>query len=59
VARLTAHLATVNGSLDGHCLHAYGDSGGDREMLAIAHHPHYRPFREAPAPALLFLRTIA
>lgn len=26
-------------------IHAYGDSAGDREMLAIADHPHYRPFR--------------
>ena len=26
-------------------IHAYGDSGGDREMLALASEPHYRPFR--------------
>lgn len=26
-------------------VHAYGDSAGDREMLAIADHPHFRPFR--------------
>lgn len=25
---------------------AYGDSSGDREMLAIADHAHYRPFRD-------------
>jgi HAD superfamily phosphoserine phosphatase-like hydrolase len=24
---------------------AYGDSSGDREMFAIAHHHHYKPFR--------------
>lgn len=24
---------------------AYGDSSGDREMFAIAHHRHYKPFR--------------
>jgi len=26
-------------------LHAYGDSAGDRELLAVADHPHWRPFR--------------
>lgn len=26
-------------------VHAYGDSSGDREMLTIADHPYYRPFR--------------
>lgn len=26
-------------------LHAYGDSDGDRELLAAAGHPHFRPFR--------------
>ncbi len=26
-------------------VHAYGDSAGDREMLALAGEPHYRPFR--------------
>ena len=25
---------------------AYGDSTGDREMLAMATHPHFRPFRD-------------
>ena len=25
---------------------AYGDSHGDREMLALAHEQHYRPFRK-------------
>ena len=25
-------------------IHAYGDSSGDKQMLAIADHPHYRPF---------------
>jgi phosphatidylglycerophosphatase C len=24
---------------------AYGDSAGDRDMLALAHHQHYKPFR--------------
>ena len=32
-------------------LHAYGDSAGDRELLAVADHPHCRPFRGAkPGP---------
>ena len=26
-------------------LHAYGDSAGDRELLAAADHAHFRPFR--------------
>jgi len=39
--RLTAWL----GDRDGVELHAYGDSGGDRELLAAADHAHYRPFR--------------
>ena len=26
-------------------IYAYGDSKGDREMLAVAHHPHYRYFK--------------
>lgn len=26
-------------------LHAYGDSPGDRDLLAAADHPHFRPFR--------------
>jgi HAD superfamily hydrolase (TIGR01490 family) len=26
-------------------IHAYGDTPGDRPMLSLAHHPHYKPFR--------------
>ena len=26
-------------------IYAYGDSAGDKEMLALANHPHYKPFR--------------
>lgn len=26
-------------------IYAYGDSQGDREMLAVAHHPHHRYFK--------------
>lgn len=25
---------------------AYGDSSGDKQMLALAHEPHYKPFRK-------------
>ena len=41
--RLTACL----GGLDAVELHAYGDSAGDRELLAAADHPHFRPFRRS------------
>lgn len=27
-------------------IHAYGDSAGDREMLAIADYPNFRPFQD-------------
>lgn len=27
-------------------IYAYGDTKGDREMLAIAQHPHYKPFNK-------------
>jgi HAD superfamily hydrolase (TIGR01490 family) len=40
----TARLATLLGDLSTCEIHAYGDSAGDRELLAIAHHPHYRMF---------------
>jgi HAD superfamily hydrolase (TIGR01490 family) len=33
------------GPLSGLELHAYGDSAGDRELLAAARHAHWRPFR--------------
>ena len=32
-------------------LHVYGDSAGDRELLAAADHAHYRPFRRASSRA--------
>ncbi len=33
-------------------IYAYGDSSGDREMLALAHRPHFKPFRgEGPCGA--------
>jgi phosphatidylglycerophosphatase C len=42
VARLRALL----GDLADVELYAYGDSRGDRELLAAAQHPVYRPFRD-------------
>ena len=48
VRRVTA-LVGAPGGVE---LHVYGDSAGDRELLAAADHPHYRPFRRAdPGPA--------
>ncbi len=41
VKRLRKHLQIS----DYDEIYAYGDSPGDKEMLAIAHHPNYRPFR--------------
>jgi len=38
-------LQALLGDLAAHELHAYGDSEGDRELLAAADHPHFRPFR--------------
>jgi len=42
-------LAALLGDLRAHELHAYGDSAGDRELLAAADHAHFRPFRRAHA----------
>jgi HAD superfamily hydrolase (TIGR01490 family) len=38
-------LQALVGDLRGVELHAYGDSAGDRELLAAADHPHFQPFR--------------
>jgi phosphatidylglycerophosphatase C len=38
-------LAGWLGGLDTVELHAYGDGAGDRELLAAADRPHFRPFR--------------
>ena len=38
-------LEALLGDLQAHELHVYGDSAGDRELLAAADHPHFRPFR--------------
>lgn len=40
-----ARLEALVGDLAGIELYAYGDSRGDRELLAAAQHPTYRPFR--------------
>ena len=37
-------LQALVGDLRGVELHAYGNSAGDRELLAAARHPHYRSF---------------
>jgi HAD superfamily hydrolase (TIGR01490 family) len=49
VLRLEAALGRPLSSV---CLHAYGDSRGDRELLLAADHPHWRSFepREVPYP---------
>lgn len=39
-------LRALLGDLDGFELYAYGDTNGDRELLAAAQHAVYRPFRE-------------
>jgi phosphatidylglycerophosphatase C len=45
-------LAGRLGDLGAVELHAYGDSAGDRELLAAADHAHYRPCRRSkPGPA--------
>jgi phosphatidylglycerophosphatase C len=41
-----ARLAALVGDLGAVELYAYGDSRGDRELLAAARHPVYRPFRD-------------
>jgi HAD superfamily hydrolase (TIGR01490 family) len=38
-------LRALLGEPGAHELHAYGDSAGDRELLAAADHAHFRPFR--------------
>jgi phosphoserine phosphatase len=38
-------IEAVLGPLASVELHAYGDSAGDRELLAIAQRAHWRPFR--------------
>ena len=38
-------LQALLGDLRAHELHVYGDSAGDRELLAAADHPHFKPFR--------------
>lgn len=43
-AEKVSRLAGLLGDLAQYEIHAYGDSAGDREMLAIAAQKHYRPF---------------
>ena len=39
-------LQTAKGPLDQYCIYMYGDSEGDREMLALAQFPFYRVFNK-------------
>ena len=51
-AEKVRRLQALVGDLRDVELHAYGDSAGDRELLAAADHAHYRPFRGAkPGPS--------
>ena len=43
-AEKASRLATLLGERNGYTLYAYGDSRGDREMLASADHAYYREF---------------
>ena len=42
-----AKLNDLLGDLSAFELHVYGDSAGDKEMLKVASHPHWRPFEPA------------
>jgi phosphatidylglycerophosphatase C len=44
-------LEAALGGMAGVELHAYGDSDGDRALLAAARHAHFRPFRASPPRA--------
>ena len=44
-AEKVRRLQALVGDLRDVELHAYGDSAGDRELLAAADHAHFRPFR--------------
>jgi phosphatidylglycerophosphatase C len=37
-------------NMDRCCLHAYGDSKGDKELLSVAQHPYYRTFSQNSDP---------
>jgi HAD superfamily hydrolase (TIGR01490 family) len=41
-AEKVVRLRELVGPIDGVVLHAYGDSRGDRELLAVADHPHFK-----------------
>lgn len=45
-AEKVRRLERLLGDLSAWEIHAYGDSTGDREMLAVAKNPHYRPFED-------------
>ncbi|WP_088242465.1 HAD-IB family hydrolase [Calothrix rhizosoleniae] len=39
-------LRTFLGDLSNYCIYAYGDSRGDKELLAAADYPYYRKFQD-------------
>ena len=41
-------LRGMLGNLNQYCIYAYGDSRGDKELLATATFPYYRTFQDAP-----------
>jgi phosphatidylglycerophosphatase C len=49
-AEKVERLRALLGDLDAFELFAYGDSRGDRELLAVAQHAVYRPFRRTSLP---------
>ena len=52
VARLQAIFPNTLEQTRPYVLYAYGDSKGDRELLAIAQYPYYRNFERKAAPEL-------
>jgi len=45
-----ARLQTLLGDLSQYCIYAYGDSNGDKELLAAANYSYYRSFIEPVTP---------
>lgn len=41
-------VGAMLGDLNQYCIYAYGDSRGDKELLAAATFPYYRTFQDAP-----------
>jgi HAD superfamily hydrolase (TIGR01490 family) len=47
-AEKVRRLQSLLGKLEDYEIYAYGDSDGDTEMLAVADHPAFKPFRATP-----------